>query len=95
MPRRPERDEAVSPALVAKLFAAKPGEIVTAADATGSYVAQLGEVQTPETVPQAAAAELSRELTAGLQADLREELTQALRARFPVEIRRETLDRLF
>ena len=33
------------PALVAKLFEAKPDEVVIAADAAGSYVAQLGEVQ--------------------------------------------------
>jgi peptidyl-prolyl cis-trans isomerase D len=93
--RRPERDAAVSPVLLAKLFEAQPGETVTAADASGSYVAQLLEVQTPQTIPETAAAGLSRELTTGLQADLREELTQALRARFPVEIRRETLERLF
>jgi hypothetical protein len=46
--------------------------------------------------PQAAATpELSREVTAGIQADLGEEYTRALRARFPVEIHRDTLDRLF
>jgi peptidyl-prolyl cis-trans isomerase D len=47
LPRQPDRNDATPPALVAKLFAAKPGEVVTAADATGSYVAQLSEVKVP------------------------------------------------
>jgi peptidyl-prolyl cis-trans isomerase D len=93
--RHPENDTAVPPALVAKLFAAKPGEVVTAADATGSYVAQLDEVQRPEDVSQTAAAGLSHELDTAQQVDLAEEFTRALRARLPVEIHREALDRFF
>ena len=46
--RHPSGDDAVPPALVSKLFAAKPGEVVTASDTAGSYVAQLDEVQRPE-----------------------------------------------
>jgi peptidyl-prolyl cis-trans isomerase D len=83
------------PALVAKLFEAKPGEVVTATDAAGSYVAQLEEVQAEENPSRSATADLSRELNQGMRADLTAELTQALRARFPVEIRREAVDRLF
>jgi peptidyl-prolyl cis-trans isomerase D len=93
--RHPENDTAVPAALVGKLFAAKPGDVVTAADATGSYVAQLDEVQRPENVSQTAAAGLSHELDTALQVDLAEEFTRALRARFPVEIHREALDRFF
>ncbi len=93
--RRPGPDTAVPAALVAKLFAAKPGEVVTAADASGSYVAQLDEVQTPEAPSQTQTANLSRELTQGMRVDLETELTQALRSRFPVQIHREALDRLF
>jgi peptidyl-prolyl cis-trans isomerase D len=93
--RHPENDTAVPPPLVGKLFAAKPGEVVTASDATGSYVAQLDEVQHPENVSQTAAAGLSHELDAAQQADLAEEFTRALRAHFPVEIHREALDRFF
>jgi peptidyl-prolyl cis-trans isomerase D len=93
--RRPGRDDTTSPALVAKLFAAKTGEVVTAADAAGSYVAQLDEVQTPEAPSGSATAEVSRDLDQGMRADLAVEFTQALRARFPVEIRREAFDRLF
>ena len=69
--------------------------MVTAADTTGSYVAQLDEVQIPEAESQTTSADLSRELDSGLRADLGEEFTQALRARFPVQIHREVLDRLF
>ena len=46
------------PALVAKLFEAKPDEVVIVADAAGSYVAQLGEVQIEETPSQSATADL-------------------------------------
>jgi peptidyl-prolyl cis-trans isomerase D len=95
LPRQPGRNDSTPPALVAKLFAAKPGEVVTAADATGSYVAQLSEVEVPEAPPQGATAAISRELTAAMRGDLAMEFTQALRKRFPVEIRRDALDRLF
>ena len=93
--RRPTRDQTTSPALVAKLFAAKPGEVVTATDAAGSYVAQLDEVKTPETLSQSDTADVARDLNQGMRTDLAAEFTQALRARYPVEIRREAVDRLF
>ncbi len=87
--------EGVPPVLVGKLFAAKPGSVVTGADADAAYVAQLTAMQEPPTTGKAATAELSRQIDAGLQADLGEELTQALRSRFPVAIQHDTLDRLF
>jgi peptidyl-prolyl cis-trans isomerase D len=93
--RHPGQNSAVPPVLVDKLFAAKPGEVITGSDAAGSYVAQLDEVQKPESPPQSATASLSHELDSGQQADLAEEFTQALRSRFPVEIHHEVLDRLF
>jgi peptidyl-prolyl cis-trans isomerase D len=88
-------EEGVPPALVGKLFAAKPGEVVTAADDAGSYVAQLDKVERPENPSQSAMADLTRELDTAQQLDLAEEFTQALRRRFPVEIHREALDRFF
>jgi peptidyl-prolyl cis-trans isomerase D len=93
--RQSENAAGVPPALVDKLFATKPGGIATVSDATGSYVAQLIKVEEPRTTSKGATAELSREVTTGIQGDLGEEYTRALRARFPVEIHRETLDRLF
>ena len=93
--RQSENATGVPPALVDKLFAAKPGGVVTLSDATGSYVAQLAKVDAPQAAAKGATPELSREVAAGIQADLGEEYTQALRARFPVEIHHDTLDRLF
>jgi len=93
--RRSSGEGGVPAALVAKLFAAKPGEIVTASDANGSYVAQLNNVQAPENASATATAGLSRELDTAEQTDLADEFTQALRARFPVEIHHEVLDQLF
>ena len=93
--RQPDNAAGVPPALVDKLFAAKPGGVVTASDATGSYVAQLIKVEEPKTTSKDATADLTREVTAGMQADLGDEFTRALHARFPVEIHREALDRLF
>ncbi len=93
--RQAGRDEAVPTALIGKLFGAKPGEVVTASDATGSYVAQLDAVKPPENVPQKATADLSRELDSDQQADLSEEFTQALRVRIPVTIHRDVVDRLY
>jgi peptidyl-prolyl cis-trans isomerase D len=93
--RHPGAEAGVPAPLVSKLFAAKPGEVVTASDATGSYVAQVNDVQRPESPSETATAQLSHELDGAQQVDLTEELTQALRARFPVAIHRQVLDRYF
>lgn len=93
--RHPGPEAGIPAALVGKLFGAKPGEVVTASDGSGAYVAQLVDVQRPENPSQTDTAELSHELDAAQQADLAEELTEALRARFPVEIHRDVLDRYF
>jgi peptidyl-prolyl cis-trans isomerase D len=87
----------VPPDLVAKLFAAAPGGVVTSTDATGAYVAQLDAIRPPDEGPtaKAATAELSRALTADLEFDLAAELTRGLRRQFPVDIHHEVLDRMF
>ena len=87
--------QTVPPALVAKLFAAKPGDVVTASDATGAYTAQLKEIQPPEPISEAAAAGLSDQLAGEARAGVAGEFTEALRQRFPVEIQRDALDRMF
>ena len=94
---RPGPGEAVPPVLIPKLFAVKPGGVVTGSDESGYFVAQLGKIDAPGAgkASDAAKAELERELKAGLQAGLAAEYTQALRARFPVTVHRDTLDRLF
>ena len=93
--RRAEPGAAVPAALVAKLFRAKPGEVVTAEDDSGAYVAQLKEVQAPEAPADAALQPLTQELAGAVKRDLVGEFTQALRARFPVSIKRDVIDRLF
>ncbi len=64
-------------------------------DDTGAYTAQLKEIQSPETIPDAAAQELSDQLAGDARADVAGEFTEILRQRFPVEIQREALDRMF
>ncbi|MGC2415908.1 MAG: SurA N-terminal domain-containing protein [Stellaceae bacterium] len=100
LPRAPlsraaEKGQSVPPALIAKLFAAKSGDVVTASDDTTAYTAQLKEIQSPETIPDAAAQELSGQLAGDAQAGVAGEFTKILRQRFPVEIQREALDRMF
>jgi peptidyl-prolyl cis-trans isomerase D len=87
----------VPPDLVAKLFAAAPGGVVTSTDQTGAYVAQLVAIRPPGEGPtaKAATAELSQALTADLGFDLAAEFTRGLRRQFPVDIRHEALDRMF
>jgi peptidyl-prolyl cis-trans isomerase D len=92
---RGEPPKAVPPALVAKLFAAKPGDVVTTADASGGYVAQLKEIQAPESVPEAAGQGLSDQLAKEAKADLASQFTASLRQRFPVDIKRDAVDRMF
>ncbi len=92
--RQADNTPGLPPALVDKLFAAKLGGVVTTSDPTGSYVAQLTKVDVPKPAAKDTA-DLSREVTAGIQEDLRDEFAGTLRARFPVDIHRETLDRLF
>jgi peptidyl-prolyl cis-trans isomerase D len=93
--RSPQQGQTVPPALVAKLFAAKPGDVVTVGDASGGYAAQLNEVQVPESVPEADAARLAQQLAGEVKLDIAGEYTEALRKRYPVEIKRQELDKLF
>src|SRR5205085_12475321 len=79
----------VPPALVSKLFAAKQGDVVTAADQTGAYTAQLKEIQIPETMPDNVAGPLSEQLRGEARVDVAGQFTEALRKRYPVEIKRD------
>jgi peptidyl-prolyl cis-trans isomerase D len=93
--RGEQKDQTVPPALVAKLFAAKPGDVVTVTEATGAYTAQLKEIQPPEAISEAAATGLSDQLAGEARAGVAGQFTEALRQRFRVEIQREVLDRMF
>jgi hypothetical protein len=52
-------------------------------------------VKAPETLSQSDTADVLRGLNQGMRNDLSAEFTQALRARYPVEIRREAVNKLF
>ena len=78
-----------------KLFAAKPGDVVTVSDATGAYAAQLKEIQPPAALSDEAATKLSNELASEARVGVAGEFTEALRRRFPVEIQRDAIDRMF
>ncbi len=95
LPRRPEAGSAVPAAVVVKLFGAKIGDVVTAEDAGGAYVAQLKEIKVPDAPPDAQAKALTAELGTAARYDLVGEFTEALKKRFPVTIHRDVLDRLF
>ena len=81
--RSAAKGQSVPPALVAKLFAAKPGDVVTASDETGAYTAQLKEIQSPETIPDAAAPELSDQLAGRRRGGIAGEFTETLRRALP------------
>jgi peptidyl-prolyl cis-trans isomerase D len=93
--RGEEKGQTVPPALVTKLFAAKPGDVVTVSDATGAHVAQLKEIQPPAALSDDAATKLSNELASEARVGVAGEFTEALRRRFPVEIQRDAIDRMF
>ena len=83
------------PALVSKLFAAKKGDVVTAIDATGAYVAQLKETQIPENPSDDVITGLSQQLAGEARSDIAGAFTEALKRRYPVDIKRDALDRMF
>ena len=93
--RKPEAGQSVPPALFTKIFAAKPGEAVSVADDSGGYAAQLKDVQAPHTIPEDEAAKLAQQIAGEMRLDVAGELTQGLRRRYPVDIKRDELDRLF
>jgi peptidyl-prolyl cis-trans isomerase D len=93
--RRPQQGGAVPPALAGKLFGAQKGETVTAEDEAGAYVAQLKEIQLPEPPQGDAAKAQGGELANAIRLDMASEFTAALRQRYPVEIKRDAVDRMF
>ncbi len=93
--RRSDPANGVTPALIAKLFAAKTGDIVTAEDTNGAYVAVLKEIKPPEALTDAQAAQLSKELSGTVKLDVATEFTEALRNRFPVKLERQAIEQAY
>lgn len=87
--------KSMPPELVQKLFAAKPGAVVTASDDSGAFAAQLKQIDIPKQIPQAAAQGLSDQLTDAAKLSVAGEFAAGLRQKFPVDIKHEALDRMF
>jgi hypothetical protein len=69
--------------------------VVHVADDAGGYAAQLKEIRVPETVPEGEAARLQQRLAGEMRVDIAGEFTQGLRRRYPVEIKRQEVDKMF
>jgi peptidyl-prolyl cis-trans isomerase D len=95
LPRRPEGATTVPAPVIVKLFGAKIGDTVSADDAGGAYVAQLKQINIPDTTPDAQVKALTTELGNSARYDLVGEFTETLKKRFPVTIHRDVIDRLF
>ncbi|WP_434613078.1 SurA N-terminal domain-containing protein [Azospirillum sp. B2RO_4] len=82
--------------MVAKLFAAKPNEVVIGNTADAQVVARLKEVIAAD--PKAADADLApvrASVEQGMENDLVAEFTNALRDKYPVTIHRQRIDQFF
>jgi peptidyl-prolyl cis-trans isomerase D len=89
-------DGKVPPALVASIFAAKPGTAVFAKGNDGYAVAQVKEVLPPDAKDEAAAAQFAERLLApAMRDDLLQEFAGALRERYPVRIDEAAVARAF
>jgi peptidyl-prolyl cis-trans isomerase D len=95
LPRRAEGGTSVPAAVIVKLFQAKTGDVVTADDAGGAYVAQLKEVKTPDATPDDQVKALTTELGNSARYDMVGEFTAALKKRYPVAIKHDALDQMF
>ena len=97
LPRRAQQGAPapLPPALVGKLFSAKKGDTVTADDANGAYVAQVKDIQEPPPPQGDAAKAQDQELANAYKLDLASEFTAALRQRYPVDIKRDAIERIF
>jgi peptidyl-prolyl cis-trans isomerase D len=86
----------ISPELLTKLFAAKPGDVVTADVATGVLVARLRDVVPPGQDGDAAQlrAQMAKFVKDGIADDLATEMGRAFATRFPAKINSKSLETL-
>ncbi len=82
------------PALVGQLFALKPEGAAAAPDGSGYAVAQLTAIQAADPAKDKTTVDtLAHQLAQQMQGEFLSEFSQALRARYPVEINKTNLDR--
>jgi parvulin-like peptidyl-prolyl isomerase len=88
-------DSGLPPAVVARVFTLKPKATGVAEGPEGWYAVQLESIEEPDPKADKAAVEsLTAEVTKGIQSDILAEFDKALRARYPIEIKRKEIDRL-
>ena len=88
--------DALPATVIARLFEAKPGAVVTAPASDGYYVAQVIDAKPADPTADPAAVEtLAKQLDGSVQADLMTQFGQALRQRYSVSIDRVAVDRQF
>jgi peptidyl-prolyl cis-trans isomerase D len=95
---RTGQDAKLGPArvLVAKLFAAKPGEAVIGETGAGAIVGRLREVKPAQPSSDKKAVDATRDsLRQGISSDLLEQFAGALRQRYAVDIKRKTIESRF
>jgi peptidyl-prolyl cis-trans isomerase D len=91
--QRDAKSEQVPPPLLAKIFGAKPGEVVSEPAGDAMIVAQLTSIEPADpSKDPAAVSKLIQSLAPVLQTDAMSEFNQALRRDFPVEINQTNLD---
>jgi peptidyl-prolyl cis-trans isomerase D len=88
-------DAKTPPALVAKLFDAKPGAAVSETSGDSVTIAQLATIEPADPAKDENAVNtLARQLGGVMQTDIQSEYDQALRRTFPVSVDQANLDRL-
>jgi len=82
--------------LVRKLFAAKPGEVVSGASGDAQVVARLTEIVPADPAAAGAALEpLENTVNQGIESDLMAQFGNALRTHYPVQVHRQRIDQFF
>ena len=82
--------------LVAKLFAAKPGEVVTGSTPDAQVIARLKEVIPADPAAKdATTAQVESMVAQGLQSDIMTEFGNALRKQYPVEVHPSRIEQFF
>ncbi len=86
----------LSAPMLAKLFAAKPGEVFTADTSEGVVVARLKQVVTPQAVgPQALVRnQIAGDLRNAVTGDIMEQMTAEFSKRYPVEVNNTVVDQI-
>ncbi len=85
----------VSPELLAPLFNAKVGDVVTAAVADGVVVARLKEIVPAQAAkPESGYAQLADSFKTAIGNDLMEEMSRAFAKRYPLEVNNTVVDDL-